>query len=356
LLSQAVQLIPNRFGFYHTGIFLNDAEGKYTILAASNSEGGQRMLRRGHALKIGEVGIVGYVAASGKARIALDVGKDPVFFDNPDLPETRSEIALPIKTSAKMSESESDISTMRTSQILGVLDIQSTKPGAFDEKDLIALQIIADSLAGAIENARLLSEAQDNLEEVKLLHRQYLRRAWGETQERQGKLAYNFQAIPSRPSPEGAQPGLVRSVSVPIRLREQVIGGLTIEAPLPEAPQAAAGSPNIEAGSEWTSEELALIEAVTNQAAQALENARLLEQVQSRAVQEELINRIVASIQGSLNLDTVMRTAVQEIGQALKARRVQIRLGVSGDREGGRPTQPITGEKIQGSLNRETDQ
>ncbi len=88
LLDDVVHLISDRFGFYHAGIFLLDDAREYAVLRAASSEGGQRMLARGHKLAVGKIGIVGFVAGSGQPRIALDVGEDAVFFDNPDLPLT----------------------------------------------------------------------------------------------------------------------------------------------------------------------------------------------------------------------------------------------------------------------------
>ncbi|MFN3492787.1 MAG: HAMP domain-containing protein, partial [Anaerolineales bacterium] len=102
LLPQISQVISQQFGFYHVGIFLNDAGYQYAVLVAANSEGGKRMLKRGHQLKIGEQGIVGYVTRTGRPRIALDVGSDAVYFNNPDLPETRSEMALPLKMAGQI--------------------------------------------------------------------------------------------------------------------------------------------------------------------------------------------------------------------------------------------------------------
>jgi GAF domain-containing protein len=142
LLDQVVRLISERFGFYHAGIFLT--EGDQAILRAASSEGGQRMLARSHRLAVGKVGLVGYVTGTGRPRIALDVGSDAVHFANPDLPHTRSEMALPLRAGER---------------IIGALDVQSTEPNAFEESDAVVLQTMADQLATALENASLL----DNL-------------------------------------------------------------------------------------------------------------------------------------------------------------------------------------------------
>jgi GAF domain-containing protein/HAMP domain-containing protein len=146
LLDEAVKLISVRFGFYHAGVFLVDEAGDNAILQAASSEGGRRMLQKGHSLPVGKVGIVGYVTGSGRPRIALDVGDDAYHFANPDLPDTRSEIALPLRSGTL---------------IIGALDVQSTESNAFSEDDLIVLQTMADQLAVAIENARLIENQMD---------------------------------------------------------------------------------------------------------------------------------------------------------------------------------------------------
>jgi methyl-accepting chemotaxis protein len=151
LLSQVTHLISKQFGFYHAGIFLLDEAEEYAVLQAANSAGGQQMLEKGHRLKVGEQGVVGFVTGTGEPRIVLDVGTDAVHFNNPLLPETRSEMALPLKLGA---------------QIIGALDVQSKQEGAFDEKDATVLQTMADQLAIAIENARLLQETQQTVHEL----------------------------------------------------------------------------------------------------------------------------------------------------------------------------------------------
>lgn len=156
LLDQTVHLISNRFGFYHAGVFLVDHQSGYAVLHAASSEGGKRMLERGHKLAIGKVGIVGYVAATGEPRIALDVGKDAVHFVNPDLPATRSEMALPL---------------ISRGRVIGVLDVQSVQEAAFTEEDVAALQTMADQLANSIENARLYTAELQRRREAETLYR-----------------------------------------------------------------------------------------------------------------------------------------------------------------------------------------
>ncbi len=156
LLRQVTYLISERFGFYHVGIFLLDEKGEYATLRASNSNGGQRMLTRGHKLRVGQVGIVGYVTGSGQPRIALNVGEDIEFYSNPDLPDTRSEMALPLAVAGK---------------ILGALDIQSSQETAFSQEDISTLKVLTDQIAIAIENARSNELAQEAINEMRELDR-----------------------------------------------------------------------------------------------------------------------------------------------------------------------------------------
>jgi putative methionine-R-sulfoxide reductase with GAF domain len=131
LLNETVNLISDNFAFYHTGIFLLDETGRYAVLKAASSEGGKRMLARSHQLRVGEVGMVGYVTDRGVPRISLDVGEDAVFFNNPDLPATRSEMTLPLQVRG---------------ELIGALDVQSIESAAFDDEDATILQSLADQL------------------------------------------------------------------------------------------------------------------------------------------------------------------------------------------------------------------
>jgi GAF domain-containing protein len=145
LLEQTVQLISEQFGFYHAGVFFLDERDEYAILQAASSEGGRHMLEQGHKLRIGGGGIVGRVAQTGEPRIALDVDEDSTHFAHADLPNTRSEMALPLKVQDR---------------VIGVLDVQSTTEAAFSEDHVAVLHTLADQLATAIANARLFEQVQ----------------------------------------------------------------------------------------------------------------------------------------------------------------------------------------------------
>ncbi len=146
LLHATVDIICDEFGFYYAGVFLVDEAGEWAVLRAGRGEAGRKMVEAGHRLRIGGSSMIGTAIAERKARIALDVGDEPVHFKNPYLPHTRSEMALPLVVRDK---------------VIGALTIQSVEEAAFTEDDITALQTMADQLAVAINNARLLADLEE---------------------------------------------------------------------------------------------------------------------------------------------------------------------------------------------------
>jgi GAF domain-containing protein len=314
LLEETVRLVSARLGFYHTGIFLLDEQKEYAVLRAASSAGGQRMLARGHRLRVGgvgagvpsgeAVGIVGYVISHGEARIALDVGADAVHFDNPDLPETRSEVALPLRARG---------------EIIGALDVQSIEPGAFSQEYVAVLQTLADQVAVALSNARLFRQAQESLAAERRAYGEISRQAWQQMVRRRterGFLCGEEGIVPLGLDPstadllstmqQAAQAGQVivgDSLSVPIPVRDQVVGALNFR--------------KSEAGEAWTEEEVTLLQNMADQLGQALESARLYQDTQRRAAREQLIGEVTARMRETLDMDAVLRTAALEMEQRL---------------------------------------
>jgi GAF domain-containing protein len=294
LLQQVVDLVQNRFELYYVGVFLVDDQHEYAVLQAGTGEAGQKMIAEGHRLKIGGTSMVGWAVAHKEPRIALDVGSESVHFRNPHLPMTLSEMALPLVSGQR---------------VLGALTIQSGQPDAFDQDDITVLKAIADTLAIALENADLFRELETRLDEIRTLHSQYLIQAWTDAPRIYDDLSYTYQASPQKVVEN------LTEVEFPVTLRGQGIGQL-----------------NIHTDKERLStEDLAFIDAVAREAALALENARLLEENQRRAQQEHLLGEISARAQQYMDLDMVLKTAVQEVKQALKAPKVRIRLNSEGE-------------------------
>lgn len=308
IFPAVTKLISERFGFYHVGIFLIDQSHEYAMLQAANSEGGERMLKRNHRLKLG-VGVVGFSAQTGQPRIALDVGTDAIFFNNPDLPNTRSEVALPMKTRG---------------ETIGILDVQSMEAGAFSIEDLQVLTALANQVSISLENARLLTETRAALTQVQEVYNEFTRAEWSRTiaQAEQPGFRYQTGRIEilqnTLQSPEvvsAAQNGEViatqtngskqkhAAVAVPVKLRGEVIGVLHIESNDPVK--------------QWQADEVSLVQAVAERAAFAMENARLFQDARRRAAKEHLISEATARISGALNIENILQTTADELERVL---------------------------------------
>lgn len=317
LLPQVCQLISERFGFYHVGIFLLDANRSYAVLRAANSEGGQRMLNRGHRLGVGQQGIVGNVTATGQPRIALDVGEDAVFFNNPDLPQTRSEAALPLQVGGR---------------IIGALDVQSTESAAFTSDDIVVLRVMADLVATAIENARLFEESQQALEISRRAYGEISRQGWSDFLQTQTPFGYRsteqgiFQVqttIDESRSME-TEEDQDYMLSIPIWVRNTITGYLKTRKPHEKGP--------------WTIDEVEAVAKVVEQLSGALESARLYQSSQVNAERERMIGEITSRMRDSLDVDAVLQVAAQQIRQALDLKQVTVALGsdsASGFKEPG---------------------
>jgi len=305
LLEETVNLISERFGFYHAGIFMIDVLGEYAVLCAASSEGGKRMLARGHRLPVGKIGIVGYVAEKGKPRVALDVGADAVFFNNPDLPRTRSEMALPLISRLK---------------VIGVLDVQSTEAGAFTDEDVAILQTLADQVALAIDNARLFADSQVALKELENLNKRLVMQAW-RPQLANRKIAFIYNRLGVKPVVPSDKQMIIdesdhRVLSLPIIFRGQKLGSISLARDMNQP--------------EWSPQEIELMKASVDQLSLTLENARMIEDMQHQAGRERLVADISSKLWASVDINTVVRTAIRELGSALDVSDATIQLEAPG--------------------------
>jgi GAF domain-containing protein len=304
LLPLLVQVTSEKFGFYHAGIFLLDEEREFAELRAANSDGGRRMIAREHKLRVGQTGIVGYVAATGTPRIALDVGADAAYFNNPDLPNTRSEMALPLRVSG---------------EITGVLDVQSTESNAFKEEDIEVLSTLADQVAIAIQNARSYEITQKYLDEAQRTTGSYLQDSWSTLSSAQSKLmGYSVSgnslkplkapvdtALFSKLGTDGEaaiENGEKAKLAVPIRLAGSIVGAVHVQ--LPEE-------------HEWETDEIDIAQAVADRLSLALESATLLEATQKRAEIERVTADITGRIGSTTQFDSILRTAAEELSRVL---------------------------------------
>jgi GAF domain-containing protein len=301
LLSQVVTSVSERFGFYHTGLFLLDSSGKWAVLQAASSPGGQQMLARGHRMPVG-TGIVGQAVSQGEPRIALDVGKDAVVFDDPDLPDAHSEVALPLRARG---------------EVIGALDVQSLEPEAFTDEDVIALLALADQVAVAIHNARLFEGVQQSLEAERRAHAEFGRGGWADmvrSRPESGYRYYQQEVTPIRGDGERSEspPEDLPTLTLPVKFGDQVVGTIQARKPVD--------------GGEWTPEEVSLMGTLAEQLSVALDSARLHEEAQRRASREELLGSVGTRIRETLDVESVLKTTAQEVRRALGLPEVVIRL------------------------------
>ena len=318
LLERVTLMVSERFNFYHVGIFLVDEKGEYAVLRAANSEGGKRMLARQHKLKVGQVGIVGFVTGHGVPRIATDVGANSVYFNDLDLPLTRSEMALPLKIGE---------------QIIGALDVQSTKSNAFSSEDIDLFSTLADQVAIAIYNNRLYADTAHALEEMQNLHHQYLSQEWNREISGQKYQSYVYTmrgltiqepvmtpdikaaietgqpVVNSRMNEDGKAE--FTTMSVPINLRGETLGVIHLQ-------------DRAEESKEWSEEELSAVQTIADQIAQTIENARLFEQTLRRAERERKVLEITNKIRSTNDPQAMLQITIEELQRSLKASRAQV--------------------------------
>ncbi|MBN1811477.1 MAG: GAF domain-containing protein [Anaerolineae bacterium] len=325
LIRQVVDLIRERFDLYYVGLFLLDEERQFAVLHAGTGEAGQEMLVQGHRLEVGGGSMIGQCTAKAEAAIALDVGEEAVHFDNPLLPETRSEMALPLRSRGR---------------IIGAMSVQSAEAAAFDEEDVSVMQTMADQVAVAIDNARLLAESQAALEAERRAYGEFSGQAWRELLRIRTDWGYHYtrQAITPvegdwRPemrqaerigqsvqgNPERAEGGdgtNGTALAMPIQVRGETVGVI--------------GFRKGEGSKTWTAEEVILLETLVTQLGLALESAWLYQDTQQRAIREQLTAEITGRIRETLDMDTVLKTAAQEIREVLGLHDVKIQMQVLG--------------------------
>jgi GAF domain-containing protein len=332
LLTEVVERIQREFermGVYYVELFLLDQAGEdvraqWAVLKAATGSIGQHFLERGYKVALDRTTAVGRSLVYRKAVLAPSAEEGVVLMDNLLLDRTRSEIALPLNSRGR---------------ILGALSVQSTHEAAFDADAVSVLQTIADQIAVSFDNAHLFAQTGDALREMESAQRRYLTEAWREflsleavsqvdyvkpgvdvgsgtilREARQAAVAHQRTVATEGVSLESADGSTASGavLAVPLKLRGQVVGTLALH--------------EIENRRSWTSEEMALAEAVAEQVALTIDNLRLMDEIQSRAARERLIGEVTAHMRETMELDTVLRTTIRSIGDALNIAEVEVRM------------------------------
>jgi GAF domain-containing protein len=305
LIRIAVELIREQFDLYYVGLFLVDGDSEWAVLSAGTGAAGRAMLARGHRIRVGE-GMIGWCVANAQPRIALDAGEDAVRLATAELPDTRSEVALPLHSRGR---------------VFGALTVQSDRPSAFDQATVAVLQLMADQVAVALDNARLFDERQEALETASRAYGELSREAWQKLLSARSDMGFRCdeggvertggmwrpemeramqegQTVYAEPKDEDRLP-----LAVPIVVGGEVIGVLDTYKPG-------------EAGT-WTTEQVALLEQIAEQLSLALENARLYEDAQRLGFREQQLREIGSRMQSSFDVDVVLQMVVEDLAKAL---------------------------------------
>jgi len=306
LLDRAVNLINSRFGLYFTGIYLLDANREMAILRAGTGEVGKLLIAENHHVRVGEIGLIGYVGSTGEMRIINDVQKDFVYRTNPFLTSTRSQAAFALKIG---------------SETIGILDAHNSQENFFDTGITSVLQIMADQLTVALQNAGLVKDLRTSINDARLLYQRYAHDSW--SRNRLGDLArgYQYDSLGVRREDIILAPNVLEKIQsgqpvivdpeneektvlyMPLVMYNQVIGYIGLEDAI--------------RGRQWTEDDMTVLETITSQIALALDNSRLLEETQLRADQINLLQEVTALAATKTNIVEILGSVAKMILQKL---------------------------------------
>jgi GAF domain-containing protein len=327
LLQEMVEQVKKRFGYYHAHVYIIDNDRQNLIMTAGAGGPGRQMKAAGHHISLSAPkSLVARAARSGEIVWVDNVREDPEWLPNPLLPDTWSEMAVPVTVEGK---------------IVGVLDVQQNAIGGLDESDAGLLRSLAGHVAVAIRNAQLFANVENALAEAQRMQAQYLEQSWlrSNIAAMKGQHAY---IAPTALSPDEAAPqpqymnqirrqalnsdkpiivdldteGNTNSKSVisPVTLRGQIIGALHLH---PGNRQR-----------DWSQQDIAMIQVVANRLAQTAENLRLFEETRENVNREKAIREITNKLRAAPNLDILLETAAREISQRLNVSHTVLEMGI----------------------------
>jgi GAF domain-containing protein len=319
LLAKIVNLLVERFGMYHAQVFLSDETGKRFAIKAASGKAGKTLLERGHSVEVGSQTVVGMAAESGGMVQSHEADSKLTHRLVEWLPNTRSEIALPLRTADRT---------------IGVLDIHSERAGGFNQEEIFIFQTIAGQLTIAIENNRLFEQAQRDLRDIELLNRRLTGEAWRSYVTDRNKSPLGYQASPTGVQPIQSSDDTLRlrrkdgGVSLPLKVRGTTIGALDV------TPRKGDEPPDEETRS--------MLEAVAERVALALDSTRLGEMAEQRAKRDQILSTLSAEFQASSDLPGILKAAARGVSQAFGSSRGFAQLTLRADEpvDEGQTTDP----------------
>jgi GAF domain-containing protein/HAMP domain-containing protein len=322
LLAVSVNLIRERLNYYHVGIFLVDERGEFALLQAASSVAAEKMVALKVKFHINGIDPLGNALRAGQVYYSQDISQDKALTRNPLLPETISEAILPLRI---------------RNITIGVLDIQANDNTSLNEREMNTLKLLADQLAAAIENAQLAQQVEETLSELTNTNRSQVQKLWQTAINQRERAAYEYDGLQVRTVPQNLPANLLKQLEagkpivveqngetkdegskskntliIPLLVLNQVIGVIGLEQDNPNRI--------------WTDEEIAIAQAAANRAALTLENARLIEESQRRAVKERAIGEISAKISAGTEIETILKTAVRELGNQIGGAQITVEM------------------------------
>jgi GAF domain-containing protein/HAMP domain-containing protein len=303
LLPTITEFVREQFSLYYTHVYFVDDIGEKLVIKAGTGMVGQELMARGHSLLVGPGSIVGQVAATGQSIIVPDTETSDIHKPNPLLPDTRSELAVPLIVEGR---------------VMGVLDMQADQANTFTEQNLTVFEAMATQLAISIDSAQQWVSAQAAQRRAEEALRRLTREAWAERlapMEKGLGFAYDLSEVTTLEveAPGGVEPQN-GGLAVPVVVQNEPIGQLSVE---------------ISADKKWDEDEQTLLRAVAQQLAQKAENLRLFEQTQRRAAREQMARQITDKVRASRNIESALKTAAEELSKALSTARAVVDLNVT---------------------------
>ena len=297
LFDKTVALITEQFGYYHVGLFIPNESGSQVVLQSASSEGGKRMAQRGYRVNIGSHDPIAVTVNEKRPSILLDVGENKVSFQYAELPNTRSQITLPL---------------IIRDDVIGVMDIHSTEPRAFSQADLDILISLADQIAVSIENVRLINETMTMVSQLENVTSSRTGEAW-KSRLKEKRYAYTYTPVGVRPEKQELDETKAGIFKSPIILRGYEIGSISLTKKTDAV----------------NKDEAEFVKKIAGQVSLAADNLRLLEEAQTSAQRDQILSVASSRIRGSLDMDAVLKTAVREFQRAMNLKEVEIRLGTA---------------------------
>ena len=301
LLPQVTDFIRNQFDLYYAQIYLLDEAKRYAVLRAGTGDAGQQLLARGHRLDLAETSIVARTVQTGTPVLVSNTETSDVHSPNPLLPDTRSEVAIPLIVG---------------NDILGVLDMQAIEAETFNEENLPVFQAMANQLASALQGTALYDEAQTAISRAEAVNRRLAADQWegylGRLGAGQG-IGYEYDLEAPRPLQASISNGESNGNHMlqTIKLGEQPIGSILI---------------GEDREREWLPEEVALIQDVSGRLAQALEQYRSYDETQRRAVELQAVARVSTEATTNLDINALMQDVVDLTKESFNLYHVHIYL------------------------------